>query len=1116
MRLGVLMFSAWLFLASAVAVAVEPTRNANVIATSPRRPTPLDDDAQLNDAAFVSTRHGWVVGDHGVIWHTDDAGETWTLQPVPTRSPLYSVSSLTDRVGWVAGGRTVPFARTGEGVLLRTTDGGETWQEVRAGTFPRLHFVKFFSPDEGIVAGEATATHPSGLLVTQDGGKTWRDVPARGEEVTSWRAADFVRPDRGAVVGRRGQARLIDSGGLFAPQRSEWGLRGLHDIVLKSSGLGWLVGDGGLVLRSTNSGLAWQAPSGELPEELRDLFDFRAVAVRTSTTSERVWLAGDPGSVIWHSADGGRTWERQRTGQTLPIRAITFVNDSVGWTVGAMGTILRTTNGGRTWESLRGGSRRAALVAFPTEPQRTSLPLVAQLGGESGYRSLTCVLARQDVGDGRRAVADIDVQLHEAVTEVGGSGSQIAWQLPITIPGLDRNTERLVADWNYRTEGRLSEVLVGQLVKLFRTWRPSVVVIDRPAEHDALTKLINQAITKATEDAADPTRFPDQLQIAGLATWSVDRIVQRLPLGSSGPVQVDPHQFLPYLGQTAGAASVSASGKLLDRPESSFARETYRVVVDRAPRKIYHPPAPKGQRAGITGGRAKDDFPTFVRRLLDPTNYPEGSGNSNPTIPALRDFFTNLNIPYGTDARRELASLRVFDIDRQQRLARQQRNMQAYLDRFLNDPRHAANLLSQTQDVVGQLPPEQAAWQLAQIAELHLRNGQWELAEITLTELIERHPDQPVSHRAMQRMIQAWIGIEPSWQRLRTSELGQHQIVGDPNSTARQLTQARAKLELQSPDADESPTGVEQASATSDPGSGGGVRIASAVQVTQARERTRLWWKLADRWAKYLKEHQPSLYATPQVQFPLAAMYRQRGQLGESETVFSLFGREGVTPTQNAWTRSAKAEQWIAHPVNLPPKSFTVCRTADAKPVLDGILSDPCWESADELPLTATSAERVTGSDHSFALLCRDREYLYFAASLVRHPAAPTDPPLRSPRSRDADLADFDRVSLVLDVDRDYATYYHLAVDQRGQTTDDCWGDPTWNPRWFVAVRADATHWRLEAAVPLSELSPQPPTRNEVWNIGITRTIPAVKQETWSHPATPTPQPETFGLVRFE
>ena len=1107
-----LVLSAWFFLASSIAVAVEPARTGIVTASSPRTSTPLDDDAQLNDVAFVSNRHGWVVGDHGVIWHTDDAGETWTLQPVRTRSPLYSVSFLTDRVGWAAGGRTVPFARTGEGVLLKTTDGGATWQEVRVGTFPRLHFVKFFSPDEGIVAGGATATHPSGLLITQDGGQTWRDIPARGEEVTSWRAADFVRPDRGAVVGRRGQARLIDSGGLFAPQRSDWGLRGLHDIVLKSTGLGWLVGDGGLVLRSTNSGLAWQSPSGELPEDLRDLFDFRTVAVRVSASggrqprdrasldtpsgglrpplaSERelVWLAGDPGSVIWHSGDGGRTWERQRTGQTLPIRAITFASDSVGWAVGAMGTILRTTDGGRTWEALRGGGRRAALVAFPTEPQRTSLPLIAQLGGESGYRALTCVLARQDVGDGRRSVADIDVQLHEAITEVGGSGSQIAWQLPITIPGLDRNTERLVADWNYRTEGRLSGVLVGQLVRLFRTWRPSVVVIDRPSEHDALTKLINRVITKATEVAADPTQFPEHLQIAGLSTWSARRIVERLPSGSSGPIQVDPHQFLPHLGQTGGAASASASGKLLDRPGSSFARETYRVVVDAAAR----PP-------------------------LTPALSPEGRGSSPITTPVLSDFFTNLNIPAGSDARRELAPLQDLDLERQQKLARQQRNTQAYLDRFLNDPRHAANLLSQTQDVIGQLPPEQAAWQLAQIAELHLRNGQWELAEFTLTDLIERYPDQPVSHRAMQRMIQAWIGIEPSWQRLRTSEFGQHRIAGNPISTARQLNQARAKLELQSPDAGETPGGIEPASATSDAGSGSGVRIASAVQVTQTRERTREWWKLADRWAKHLKEHQPALYATPQVQFPLAAMYRQRGQLGEAETVFSLFGRDGVTPNENVWTRSAKAEQWIAHPINLPPKSYTICRGAETKPMLDGILSDACWESADELPLTATPAGRVAGNDHSFAMLCHDREYLYIAASVARHPAAPADPPLRDPRSRDADLGDFDRVSLLLDVDRDYATYYHFAVDQRGQTNDDCWGDPTWNPRWFVSVRAGATHWRLEAAIPLSELSPQPPSRNEVWNVGISRTIPAVKQETWSHPATPTPQPETFGLLRFE
>ena len=52
-------------------------------------------------------------------------------------------------------------------------------------------------------------------------------------------------------------------------------------------------------------------------------------------------------------------------------------------------------------------------------------------------------------------------------------------------------------------------------------------------------------------------------------------------------------------------------------------------------------------------------------------------------------------------------------------------------------------------------------------------------------------------------------------------------------------------------------------------------------------------------------------------------------------------------------------------------------------------------------------------------------------------------------------LAPFDRVCLLLDVDRDYSTYYHLQIDQRGCTREDCWGDVTWNPKWYVAVHSE-------------------------------------------------------------
>jgi hypothetical protein len=62
------------------------------------------------------------------------------------------------------------------------------------------------------------------------------------------------------------------------------------------------------------------------------------------------WRYGQSG-VIERSADGGRTWERQRSGVTTPLADGSAATDLVCWIVGASGVVLRTTDG-RTWERL--------------------------------------------------------------------------------------------------------------------------------------------------------------------------------------------------------------------------------------------------------------------------------------------------------------------------------------------------------------------------------------------------------------------------------------------------------------------------------------------------------------------------------------------------------------------------------------------------------------------------------------------------------------------------------------------------------------------------------------------------------------------------------------------
>jgi hypothetical protein len=119
------------------------------------------------------------------------------------------------------------------------------------------------------------------------------------------------------------------------------------------------------------------------------------------------------------------------------------------------------------------------------------------------------------------------------------------------------------------------------------------------------------------------------------------------------------------------------------------------------------------------------------------------------------------------------------------------------------------------------------------------------------------------------------------------------------------------------------------------------------------------------------------------------------------------------------------------------------------------------------------------------------------------------------PRRRDDELRPYDRVSLLLDLDRDYVTCYHFQVDQRGCVYEECWGDPTWNPHWYVASRSTPTAWQAEIAIPWSELVRDPPTSRQVWAFNLVRIIPNHGVQAFSLPASVVPRPEGMALLTF-
>ncbi|MFC1951290.1 YCF48-related protein [Chloroflexota bacterium] len=70
------------------------------------------------------------------------------------------------------------------------------------------------------------------------------------------------------------------------------------------------------------------------------------------TDEDTGWVVGLNGE-IWHTEDGGQTWERQGSGITsVELEGVYFLDENNGWVVGAAGKMLHTTNGGAAWQEL--------------------------------------------------------------------------------------------------------------------------------------------------------------------------------------------------------------------------------------------------------------------------------------------------------------------------------------------------------------------------------------------------------------------------------------------------------------------------------------------------------------------------------------------------------------------------------------------------------------------------------------------------------------------------------------------------------------------------------------------------------------------------------------------
>jgi photosystem II stability/assembly factor-like uncharacterized protein len=266
----------------------------------------VDPMTMLSGLSFSDADHGWAVGENGVIQATSDGGATWVPQVSGTTQNLTGVYFLPSGVyGWAVG-----FA----GTVLLTSNDGATWTAPNKPTSNLLSAVMFTDNQKGWAAGSGASdgidcqgttgmtTNCATILQTIDGGLTWA-LRNRGTSAANYHALSF-------------------------PQDPT---------------TGWVMGAGGAVLFTNDSGATWPPPQDTNTTSLHGAF---------FTDNQNGWGVGW-GSVI-HTASGGGTWSIQYgpdpnhnfLGKTL-LLAVTAVsgNPTPVYAVGLNGTILHSDNG---------------------------------------------------------------------------------------------------------------------------------------------------------------------------------------------------------------------------------------------------------------------------------------------------------------------------------------------------------------------------------------------------------------------------------------------------------------------------------------------------------------------------------------------------------------------------------------------------------------------------------------------------------------------------------------------------------------------------------------------------------------------------------------------------
>jgi photosystem II stability/assembly factor-like uncharacterized protein len=280
----------------------------------------------LKDVFFANDILGWAAGGsdyHGIILNTSNGGNNWVIQSEGITRPLNSVFFINDSVGWIGGGLEYPGGK----IILKTTNGGADWDTLLIDLYPysSIFDIKFVNDSIGWAVGGIYPGWGGEIFKTTDGGINWSSQFGNAVPIAS---CDFVSEQAGWVTfagTEWGAIMNTTDGGIswniqYAQDTLSYEI--INSIIFVNNQKGWTAGSRyydpleSRILHTTNGGLRWEPQNVSANVELNSIFFI---------DEYNGWVVGDSGTIL-HTTNGGQIYTENETDNQLINRFSLYQN----------------------------------------------------------------------------------------------------------------------------------------------------------------------------------------------------------------------------------------------------------------------------------------------------------------------------------------------------------------------------------------------------------------------------------------------------------------------------------------------------------------------------------------------------------------------------------------------------------------------------------------------------------------------------------------------------------------------------------------------------------------------------------------------------------------------